>query len=107
MHVPVDWKTANISAIFKKGDKIIASNYRTVSLTSVICKVFESIINDLLILCLLDNDIICVQQFGFMQGRSTCLQLLNDLMEAWESNTKVDVIYLDFMKAFDAVPHES
>ena len=75
-------------------------------LTSVICKVFESIIKDHLISYLLDNDIICVQQFGFMQGRSTYLQILNDLMEACESNTKMDIIYLDFMKAFDTVPHE-
>ena len=55
---------------------------------------------------LLDNDLICVQQFGFMQGRSTCLQLLNDLMVAWENSTKVDVIYLDIMKAFDTVHYE-
>ena len=44
-----------------------------------------------------------------MQGRSTCLQplnVLNDLTEVWKSNTKVDVIYLDLMKAFDTVPHE-
>ena len=105
----MDWKKANLSAIFKKGDKTIASNYRTVSLSSVICKVFESIIKDHLISYLLDNDPICVQQFGFMQGRSTSLQLLNvliDLMEAWESNIKVDVIYLDFIKSFDTMPHE-
>ena len=44
-----------------------------------------------------------------MQLRSTCLQLLNvlnDLTEAWENNIEVDIIYLDFMKTFDAVPHE-
>ena len=70
---------------------------------------FKSIINDHLISYLPFNDLICVQQLCFMQGRSTCLQLLNvinDLTEAWESNIKVDVIYLEFMKAFDIVPHE-
>ena len=41
-----------------------------------------------------------------MQSISTCLQLLNDLTEAWKSNIEVDVIYLDFMKAFDTVSHE-
>ena len=57
---------------------------------------------------LLDNDLIYIQQFGFMQYRSTCLQLLNvlnDLIEAWKSITKVNAIYLNFMKAFDTVPH--
>ena len=105
MHVPVDWKNANISAIFMKGDKTIGSNYHRVSQTSVICNVFESIIKDHLISYLLDNDLICVQQFGFMQGRSTSLQLLR-LTEALVSNIKLDVIYLDFIKAFNTVPHE-
>ena len=64
--------------------------------------VFDSIIKDHIISYLLDNDLICIQRFGFIQGRSTSLQLLNDITEAW----KGDVIYLDFMKAFDTVPHE-
>ena len=79
------------------------------SVLQALSAVFESIIKDHLISYLLDNDLICIQQLGFMQGRSTCLQLLNvsnDLMEAWTSYTKEDVIYLDFVKAFDIVPHE-
>ena len=109
MHVLVDWKYANISAILKKGDETIASNYRSVSLARFICKVFESSIMDHLLSYLLDNYLICVQQFGFILGRSTCLQLINVLIaltEAWESNTKVDVTYLEFMKAFVIVPNE-
>ena len=41
-----------------------------------------------------------------MQGRHTSLQLLNDLTEACKSNIKVNVIYLDFMKAFNTVLHD-
>ena len=44
--VPDDWKTANISPIFKKGNRNMADNYRPVSLTSLICKSFETIIRD-------------------------------------------------------------
>ena len=65
---------------------------------------FESIIKDHLISCLLDNGLICVQKFGFMLDISTCLQPLNvsnDLAEARESTTKVDIICLDLLKAID------
>ena len=42
--VPSDWKTANITPIFKKDSKSQVENYRPVSLTSQICKLFEMII---------------------------------------------------------------
>ena len=42
-HVPHEWKQANVCPIFKKGNKGWASNYRPVSLTSQICKIFERI----------------------------------------------------------------
>ena len=44
--VPLIWKTAEITAIFKKGDKTNPTNYRPVSLTSIICKILESLITD-------------------------------------------------------------
>ena len=44
--VPSDWKHANVTPIFKKGDKSDPGNYRPISLTSQICKVLESILRD-------------------------------------------------------------
>jgi len=44
--VPQDWKLANVTAIFKKGERCSPSNYRPISLTVIICKVLESIIRD-------------------------------------------------------------
>ncbi|CAC5382135.1 unnamed protein product [Mytilus coruscus] len=47
--VPNDWKKAMISAIFKKGNKSLAKNYRPVSLTSVVCKIMEKILREFVI----------------------------------------------------------
>ena len=44
--LPSQWKTANITAIHKKGSKSLASNYRPISLTCIVCKILESIIRD-------------------------------------------------------------
>ena len=44
--VPRDWRTANVTPLFKKGSKQQVDNYRPVSLTSQICKVVESVIRD-------------------------------------------------------------
>ena len=42
--LPEDWRNANVSLIFKKGDRHTASNYRPVSLTCVCCKLLEHIV---------------------------------------------------------------
>jgi hypothetical protein len=106
--LPKEWKTGTISAIFKKGRRDQASNYRPVSLTSVICKVMESILREYIMTHLLDKNLISDRQYGFVPGRSTLLQLLTCLdhwTEAIEDGCVVDVIYCDFMKAFDRVPY--
>ena len=69
----------------------------------------ESIIKDHLLKYLKDNNILSNKQYGFLPGRSTVLQLLNALdqrTEATDNGFYVDVIYCDFMKAFDKVPHK-
>ena len=106
--VPEDWKTANITAIHKKGDKRVADNYRPISLTSVVCKVMESIISDALVNHMKVNGLFTSKQFGFLKGRSTTLQLLN-VLDEWtkllDTGSSIDVVYTDFQKAFDSVPH--
>ena len=106
--LPAAWKDANISAIHKKGNKHIAGNYRPVSLTSIVCKLLESFVRDGLIEYMKVNNLISRKQFGFLTGRSTVLQLLR-VLDQWteilDRGGCVDVIYCDFMKAFDTVPH--
>ena len=106
--VPVDWRCAAVSPIFKKGSKKLAENYRPISLTSIVCKILESLVREDIMLYLLENDLLSSKQFGFLGNRSTILQLLSYLdycAEAMGKGQSVDAIYLDFQKAFDTVPH--
>ena len=67
---PDDWKEANVSLIFKKGDKSQQANYRPVYLTCVCSKVLEHIIHSHLMNFFEDNQILCDQQHGFRKHRS-------------------------------------
>ena len=103
--LPTDWKTANVSAIHKKGKKNQAQNYRPISLTSIAGKILEQIIRDTVTEHMKDNDLLSDKQFGFIKGRSTVLQLLKDSWtETLENGGCIDVVYCDFMKVFDKVP---
>ena len=77
--LPSKWKEANISAIYKKGDKHDLENYRPISLTSIVCEIMESLIKENLLEFLQKANVISDRQFGFLPGRSTVLQLLNVL----------------------------
>ena len=107
--VPQDWKRANVTPMFKIGKKCDSSNYRPVSLTSVPCKMLESIIKEDIMTYLTDNEIISHSQYGFMPGRSCQSNLLEYLdFDSKEVDNKnpVDTIYFYFSKAFDKVPHK-
>ena len=72
------------------------------------CKVLESVIRDAIVNHIISNDLFSTRQYGFIPGRSTSLQLLkmlDSVTEAIDSNDQVYIIYMDFMKAFDRVPH--
>ena len=105
---PSDWRTANVTPIHKKGDRTDPSNYRPVSLTSQVCKVFESMVKEHITKHLTSNNILSDKQHGFREGRS-CLTNLLEIIESWtdilDDDDGVDVAYLDFRKAFDLVSH--
>jgi hypothetical protein len=69
--VPVDWKKAKISAIYKNNNKALAGNYRPVSLTSLVCKLMEKLIRNSIIKHMDRNSLLTTRQYGFMSGRST------------------------------------
>jgi hypothetical protein len=107
--LPDDWKRAVVSPIYKKGPKNIPTNYRPVSLTSIVCKMMESILTKHVIKPhLIKEHLLSNKQYGFISGRSTTTQLLHYLDKCAEeiaNGDVVDVIYFDFAKAFDTVPH--
>ena len=100
--IPKKWKVAEVRPIFKKGKKSLPGNYRPVSLTSILCKIFESFIKRALYSHLIENKLLSEHQFGFCQGRSCVSQLLVtlcDWMSDLDNDIPVDVAYLDFRKA--------
>ena len=106
--IPKEWRHAVIVPIHKKGPKNLARNYRPISLTSAICKVMEAVMKDKIMTHLECNDLLSPHQHGFRSGRSCTTQLLEALdlwTQAIEGGQSMDVIYLDFSKAFDSVPH--
>jgi len=107
--VPDDWKCADVSPLFKKGNRSQVENYRPIRITSQICKIFESIIRDAVVKHLETNLLIHDSQHGNRKGRSCLTNLLTFLDKVTsdiDTGKDVDVIFLDFAKAFDKVPHQ-
>ena len=107
--VPTDWKNAEVTAIFKKGSRSEPGNYRPVSLTCITCKILESFIRDSIVSHFIDNNLFSNCQHGFRAKRSCVTQLMEvmeDLTASLDDKNPVDVVYFDFRKAFDSVPHE-
>ena len=74
--VPHKWKHANVVPIFKKGNRCKAENYRPVSLTSVVCKLLESLLRDHMVDFLEKHNLLKDTQHGFLRGRSCLTNLL-------------------------------
>ena len=106
---PEIWKCANVTAIVKNGERSKPSNYLPISLTSVPGKLMERIIIDASVNHMTTNKLFCEEQHAFIKGKS-CATLLLEYMEeltaAIDQGYEVDVIFLDFCKAFDKVPHK-
>ena len=106
--IPSSFKRAAITLVFKSGTKTSPSNYRPISLTSTIIKVFEQIIRKQVVAFMNRQGHLNNTHHGFRSGRSclsALLDVFDDLMHMLSSDTTVDMIYLDFLKAFDKVDH--
>ncbi|XP_065645685.1 uncharacterized protein LOC136076143 [Hydra vulgaris] len=107
--VPDLWKKSNITLFFKNGSKLKAHNYRPVSLTSITRKVMERIVHKNIMAHCVENNLISKHQHGFLRKKGCLTHLLearNILTEAIHQGYSTDIIYTNFAKAFDKVPHK-
>ncbi|CAM4694885.1 unnamed protein product [Lepidochelys kempii] len=113
--VPYNWRIANIVPIFKKGGKNDPSNYRPVSLTPVVCKLLEKNLKEKVVKDIEVNGKWEKIQHGFTKGRSCQTNLISffekvtDFLDKGNAVIAINavnaIIYLDFSRAFDTVPH--
>ncbi|GAB0176464.1 mitochondrial enolase superfamily member 1 [Grus japonensis] len=106
--VPEDWRKANVTLVFKKGKKEDLRNYRSVSLTSIPGKVMEQLILEVISKHVEEKKVIGSGQHGFTKGKSCLTNLVPFYygITSWvDEGRAVNVVYLDFSKAFDTVSH--
>ena len=82
--LPDDWKKANVVPVHKSGERILAENYRPVSLTSVVVKTLERVVHKHIMNFLIDQQLLSENQHGFRRYRS-CLTQLLQLLHHWLS----------------------
>ncbi|CAM4549153.1 unnamed protein product [Lepidochelys olivacea] len=106
--IPDDWKKANVVPIFRKGKKEDPGNYRPVSLTSVPGKIMEQVPKESILKHLEESKVIRNRQPGFTKGKSCLTNLIafyDEIIGSVDERKAVDVLFLDFSKAFDTVSH--
>jgi hypothetical protein len=106
--IPPSLKNQYITPIYKKGNRTDPANYRPVSITSHLIKIFERVLRNSLVSHLEDNGLLSGKQHGFRKKRSCLTQLIDHVEHIYSclnNGDEVDVIYLDYAKAFDKVDH--
>ena len=106
--VPLEWKYAIITPLFKEGDRTMANNYRPISILPAVSKILERTVHSQLYKHISDNNLLSPAQFGFRKNHSTStciLALLDKIYKNMDGNKLTGVVFLDLKKAFDTVDH--
>eukprot|EP00061_Rhincodon_typus_P013580 g40033.t1 len=97
--IPEDWKIANVVPLFKKSSRDNPGNYM-----SVVGKLLEKILRDKIYTHLEANGLICNRHHGFAH-LTNLIEFFEEVMKIIDEGKVVDVVYMDFSKAFDKFPH--
>ena len=103
---PRQWKLSNVTPIYKKDDETSKTNYRPISVLSVIPKVFEKLKFDQLYNIF--TPVFSHNMSGFLRRHSCCsalLKLTDDWRQALDNKKDVVVVAIDLSKAFDSICH--
>ena len=101
-------KVAKVIPIYKSDSKMLASNYRPISLLPIIGKLLEKLIFARLTGFIKKYNIIYKRQYGFQTGISTehaHIDIQNAILDSLERKENPCCLFLDFAKAFDTVNH--
>ena len=103
-----DWKKATLIPIHNGSDRSLITNFRPVSLTSVVCKQMEHVIVSYLRQVWDKNYLLYVGQHGFRPGYSCESQVITvcqDIADSLDNRDRIDAIITEFSKTFDLFPH--
>lgn len=105
---PDDLKIAVVIPLHKKGDSGDLNTYRPISLLSNFSKILEKLVKSRLVKFLKINNILSLNQYGFVEKKSTedaLLSLLSNVYDGLNSKLNVAGLFIDITKAFDSVDH--
>ena len=105
---PACWRQANVTPIPKGPPSFSVANYRSISITSVLSKVFEHLVSVHLGRFMERSGVLPTTQFAYWKGLGTCDALLcvsHTLQSALENGQEARIVQIDFSAAFDRVNH--
>jgi len=106
--IPDMWKRANVIPIHKQNERHLFTNYRPISLLSVVSKILERVVFKHVYNFLLTSNLLSKHQSGFRSGDSTVNQLsflYHAFSQALDAKKDVKIVFCDVSKAFDKVWH--
>jgi len=109
-YFPQEWSKGRIISIHKKGDANNPSNYRGITISSCVGKLFNAVLNNRLCKFLDDKNVICDEQSGFRKKHRTTdhMFILKNIVDKYKREKKpLFIAFIDFKQAFDTIQHQT